>query len=100
MDTSTNERHDLTLHGSNKKTALAAYIYVLLLGCLGAHSFYLGRKRSGLTILGLLALGLLTTPISGIGLIFLALIAIWNLADIFLIPGWIRRHNAQLATPV
>jgi TM2 domain-containing membrane protein YozV len=74
----------LMLFEANKKTALVAYI--LWLGLLGGHNFYL--KRTGVAVAQLI----LTLTIVG------SLITIvWVLIDAFLIPGWVRNQNNLLA---
>lgn len=73
----------------------AAYLLWFFLGCLGAHRFYLGRTTSAIAMLALFVVGLLTAA-AGIGIILLAVVAIWALLDAFMIPGFIRRHKEEV----
>ncbi|MGR3445897.1 MAG: hypothetical protein ACU0C5_00695, partial [Paracoccus sp. (in: a-proteobacteria)] len=61
----------------------------------GAHRFYLGRYVSGFLMLVLWGFGLLTAPIL-IGWAPLALVSIWMVIDLFLIPAMIREDKAIL----
>ena len=36
-------------------------------------------------------------PLTLIGLALMAIVTIWWIVDAFLIPGWVRRHNEELA---
>ena len=76
----------MMLFDANKKTALVAYILWFFLGAFGAHNFYLNRKGVAITqlVLSLTVIGL-------------AITVFWVLVDAFLIPGWIRRANNNLA---
>ena len=66
----------------NKKDVCVVYALWFLLGYFGAHSFYL--KHTGVAVVQLLLLDL-------------AINFFWHLADAFLIPGWVRRENSELA---
>lgn len=83
------------------KSPFVAYLLAILLWGFGAHRFYLGRYLSGAIMLALWGLGWLTAPIL-IGWIPIAFVALWMVADLFLIPGMIREDQAvlrqQLAT--
>ena len=76
----------MMLFEANKKTALVAYVLWFFLGAFGAHNFYLNRKGVAITqlILSLTVIGL-------------AITVLWVLIDAFLIPGWIKRQNNNLA---
>jgi len=68
---------------TNEKPSVGvAYILLIFIGLLGAHRFYLGRTGSAIVmlILSLTVIGLLVT-------------AIWNLVDLFLIPGMAREKT-------
>jgi TM2 domain-containing membrane protein YozV len=71
---------------ANKKEACVAYLLWFFLGYFGAHNFYLGR--TGVAVAQLL----LTLSIVGLVITFF-----WHFVDAFLIPGWVRRENSQLA---
>jgi len=81
-----NDARILMLYEANKKTALVAYLLWFFLGWFGGHNFYLERTGVAVTqlILSLTVVGLTIT-------------IIWVLVDAFLIPGWVRRQNNQLA---
>jgi TM2 domain-containing membrane protein YozV len=71
---------------ANAKPSLgAAYVLGIFLGMFGAHRFYLGYMRSGLTML------VLTCLIVGIPITF-----IWHIVDWFLIPGMVREKTDEL----
>lgn len=91
-----NGNRDLMLYEANKKSAMIAYIFLFIFGYFGAHRFYVGRNGSALAMIGLVVLGFLTLPIV-IGILFFMAVGVWNIVDIFLIPGWIREHNTRLA---
>ena len=76
----------MMLFEANRKTALVAYILWFFIGIFGAHNFYLNRTGVAITqlILSLTVIGLVVT-------------VFWVLIDAFLIPGWIRRQNNELA---
>ena len=75
----------------SKSTGLA-YVLWFFLGAIGVHRFYLGRGGSGFAMLALFVVGLLTAA-AGIGFVFLAVLGIWALVDLFLIPGMVRRNQ-------
>ena len=77
------------------KSPLVAYLLALVLWGFGAHRFYLGRYVSGFLMLVLWGFGLLTAPIL-IGWVPLALVSIWMVIDLFLIPAMIREDKAIL----
>lgn len=71
---------DLVYSERQKKTGLA-YLFWFFLGAFGAHNFYL--NRNGLGFLYLFTLGLF-----GVGV----------LVDLFILPGRVRKRNAEIAT--
>ncbi|MDB6180092.1 TM2 domain-containing protein [Paracoccus fistulariae] len=75
------------------KSPLVAYLLLLLLWGFGVHRMYLGRWASGLIMLLMWGIGWLTAPIL-IGWPLIALVSVWVVIDIFLIPGMIRDDNA------
>ncbi|RWB66579.1 TM2 domain-containing protein [Mesorhizobium sp.] len=76
------------------KSIGAAYLLWFFLGGAGAHRFYLGQKTSGLIMLGLLVVGIITTPIM-IGSVMLVILAIWAIVDAFLIPGMVQKQKDE-----
>lgn len=74
------------------KSVGVAYLLLIFLGSLGAHRFYLGATGTAVTMLLLFIVGLVTSFI-GIGLVFLAIVGIWWIVDLFLIPGIVQAHK-------
>lgn len=66
------------------KSMLVAYLLWAFLGVFGAHRFYLGEK-------GVIQLISVIPFMVGI---------FWVLADVFLIPGLVKRKNAEASQPV
>jgi TM2 domain-containing membrane protein YozV len=81
-----NDARAMMLFEANRKTALVAYLLWFFVGFLGGHNFYLKRKG--------VAIAQLILSITVVGLI---ITAVWVLVDAFLIPGWVREQNNQLA---
>lgn len=75
------------------KSIAVAYLLLVFFGSLGAHRFYLGKTGTGLTMLALFFVGLLTVAIV-IGLIPLVIVGIWCLIDLFLVPGLVQQSKA------
>jgi TM2 domain-containing membrane protein YozV len=86
----------MMLFEANKKSLGVAYLLWFLLGFFGGHRFYSGKVGTAVFQLILMLIGLLLTLIYLGWLIILPLV-VWVLIDAFLIPGWIRNHNALLA---
>lgn len=80
---------------NESKSQLVAYLLAILLWGMGVHRMYLGRWASGIVMLVLSGLGLLTAPIL-IGWIPLAFVWVWAVLDLFLIPGMIRNDQAVI----
>ncbi|MFC2949770.1 TM2 domain-containing protein [Virgibacillus sediminis] len=72
-----------------KKSLAIAYILWFFLGQIGVHRFYTGRAGTGIIQLLLGISGWATTAIL-IGWIPLAILWVWLVIDIFLIPGMCR----------
>lgn len=74
-----------------KSTGLA-YLLLIFFGGLGIHRFYLGKTGTGVAMLIMTILGFLTVAIA-IGVVLLAIVGIWLLVDLFLIPGMVQQHK-------
>lgn len=81
--------------GNDSRSALVAYLLLIFAGGLGIHRFYLGHTGSGVAMLVLLIVGVLTTPIV-IGFVLLLALGIWWIVDLFLIPGMVNRQRDEL----
>ncbi|MDM7459962.1 MAG: NINE protein [Paracoccus sp. (in: a-proteobacteria)] len=77
------------------KSPLVAYLLLLFLWGLGVHRMYLGRWISGLVMLLLWGLGWLLTVVL-VGWVFVALVTIWCVTDLFLIPGMIAADREDI----
>ena len=66
------------------KTILVALLLWFLLATTGAHRFYMGKMKSGMTMLVLTIIGWLTVIIF-IGIPFLIATAVWWLIDLYYI---------------
>ncbi len=77
----------LILYEANKKETLVAYFLAFFLGVLGVHNFYL--KRTGVAVAQLILTLLIVTIIVSL---------VWVFVEMFLIHGWVRAQNNNLAT--
>ena len=80
----------------NKKSLIVAYLLWLFLGGLGGHDFYTRKIMFGigkivLTVLGLACL----TAFPPLSLVCFVVLSIWFFLDLFLIPGRIRKIEAN-----
>lgn len=73
------------------KSIGVAYALWFFLGLVGAHRFYLGRKGTGIAMLAMTVVGILSAPAGGTVLI--GAVAIWAIVDAFLIPGMVQAHK-------
>jgi TM2 domain-containing membrane protein YozV len=80
---------------NDAKSTGVAYLLAIFLGGLGAHRFYLGRTGSGIAQLVMFILGWLTLALV-VGGVFLLIVGIWVLVDLFLIPGMVTADKAAL----
>jgi hypothetical protein len=90
------------VYEANRKSLGLAFLLWFIAGALGGHRFYSGKTRSAICQLALiivaLALSLNDVGVLSDGSLLIYLIwAAWVLFDVFLIPGWIRKHNSLLA---
>lgn len=65
----------------SNKSKLIALLLVLFLGGLGLHRIYIGRRNSGLIMLGASILGGITSAI-GVGEAILFIVSCWCLVDL------------------
>lgn len=79
------------MYDANKKSTGAAYVLWFFLGSLGAHRFYLGATGTAVAQLLLALLGWIPLFLGW------AVLGIWLLVDLFLIPGIAREKNMALA---
>jgi hypothetical protein len=83
---------------SGRSLALA-YLFWFVAGQGSLHRFYCGQTQSALMQIGLLVgsvlFALVFVPVAAVGIIIWFL---WLLADLFLIPGMLRRFKAEHAT--
>lgn len=77
------------------KNLALAYVLCLVVGLLGAHHFYLGRRASGVVYLILTMAGLASAS-WGTGFIFGGLVLLLCLTDLLRLPGLVRRANGGL----
>ena len=75
------------------KSLAVAVLLWLFLGGLGAHRFYLRRRRA-VTILILSVIGAVTA-LAGVGLFLLGVVGVWLLIDLFFLARWIAEYNAH-----
>lgn len=80
-----------------KRSLMLAYVYWYFCAPIGLHRIYCGEKDTGLAQAGLffgaILLALIWVPLAvlSIGIWF-----VWILADLFLIPGMMRRFKARM----
>lgn len=85
------------------KSAGVAYLLLIFFGGFGAHRFYLGKTGTAIAMLIMFILGWLTLALV-VGIFLLAIVGIWCLVDLFLIPGIVQQHKdsvrMQLSTHI
>lgn len=84
------------MYDANRKSVGVAYLLWFFLGYFGGHRFYTGRAASAGAMVILTLLGIAFSVI-GVGFIMLLGVSAWAIVDAFLIPGWIRSINMELA---
>jgi len=95
-------------YAAHKKSLALAYLAWLFFGVFGAHRFYLGRRKTAFAMLalsigpvvvgffmGLFDFGSADIEL-GLSRVTWAILAIWMVVDIFLIPGMVEGKNAEL----
>ena len=81
---------------SSKATSIPlAYLIWVLTGAIGGHRFYLGKISSGLVMLLLFTVGLITLS-AGVGAVILAVVWFWTLVDAVLIPDMVQQQNTPM----
>ena len=95
MEPTTQEQALDRLPGKAKSIRLAYFIWVLA-GAIGGHRFYLGKIASGVIMLLLFMVGLMTLS-AGVGAVILAAVWFWALVDAVLIPGMIQGQGDRLS---
>jgi|AntDeeMetagen681_2_1112603.scaffolds.fasta_scaffold33946_1 TM2 domain-containing membrane protein YozV len=82
------------------KNLLAAYVIWFFLGTLGIHRIYIGRKGSGITMLVIFVLSLLSMIIF-VGALGFLVLGVWWLVDAALIPGMVEsaKRGGRFAPP-
>lgn len=92
------------------RTKLVAYVLWYFAAPIAAHRFYLGARNSAMIMAGLFWVGLLvaafmskqsTMSVGGLfvpppGIVMILVWMLWVVADLFLIPGLVRRYNGAL----
>jgi len=79
---------------TNKRSLAVSYALWFLVGLLGGHRFYNRKFASAILQMISTLFGLLLT------LVFIGVIGIWVLIDVFLIPGWVKRYNSKLVESI
>ena len=77
---------------NESKSAGIAYLLWFFLGYLGVHRFYIGATGTAVAQLLLAVIGALTAVIL-IGFVFIFILAVWWIVDLFLIPGMVSSYN-------
>lgn len=78
-----------------EKNLVLAYVLWFFLGTFGAHRFYLGKIKSGITMLLLTVIGWLTAAIL-VGFVFLFVTGIWWVIDIYYTNKYVVEHNHKM----
>ena len=81
-----------------KRTLLLAYFYWYFCAPIGLHRIYCGQKETAIYQMALFVGGLVLLAIwAPLGIASLIAWFVWILADLFLIPGMMRRFKAEHA---
>ena len=93
MSDSTN----MMIYDASKKSTAVAYIFLLLLGWVGAHRFYLKLNGTAATILIFTILGFVFAIVDpGIAMTCIVVVWIWCIVDLFRTAGLVRAYNYEL----
>ena len=84
------------MYQANAKSVGVAYLLWFFLGGFGGHRFYAGKTGSAVAMLVLMLIGVVTAA-AIVGFFLIGIVGLWALIDAFLIPGWIRSYNSDLA---
>ncbi len=76
------------------KNTVIAYVLWWFLGAIGVHRMYLGRTGSGVAMLSLFIIGIVTAVLA-VGYIFLSIVGIWWLVDGFLTYSMVKEENTK-----
>jgi len=68
---------------------------LIFLGGLGVHRFYLGKVKSGIAMLVMFVLGWFTLLLH-IGIFLFAIVGVWALVDLFLVPGMVKEDKQAI----
>ena len=80
------------------KSMPTAYLLAILLGGFGVHRFYLGRPVSASILLTITIVAVIAGAMSDSGTSpLLAVVWIWTIVDLFLIPGMVRSTRTPRA---
>ncbi len=77
------------------KNMIIAYVLWWFLGAIGVHRFYLGRVKSGVTMLLMAIVGAMTAAIM-VGIPILMILGCWWLADAYFTQKMVGEENAKL----
>ena len=86
---------------ANKRSAGVAYVLWFIAGGLGAHRFYAGKPKTALLQVVMLIVALFSffnENLAVLGVILCSVLFLWEIIDLFLIPGMIRDSNNSLVT--
>ena len=84
---------------NRRKSTGLAYVLLLFLGGLGLHRFYLGSTGPGSDDAHFAVVGAATAAI-GVGVVLLVGLGVWEIVDLFLVPGLVREADLKAETEV
>jgi len=88
-------------HGAQQgkeKSLIVVYVLALSVGIVGTHRYYVDRSESGFWMTLIFTFGIISPNI--VGNIFICVIALWTLVDLFLVPGFVREYNRSLRSRI
>lgn len=80
---------------NDRKSVVVAYLLLIFAGWFGVHRFYLGRTGSAVAQLLMTLVGLFTFLLV-IGIVPLAIVGIWLVVDLFLVPGIVESQKDSM----